>query len=103
MKARHDDTDHSLFERWRRSRQWQLGVAGSGSISPDGTKAVFTSSASNLVAGDGDGHSDIFLKNLVSGAVTIRSDAAGAGNASFTPDGSKVTFVSAANNLAVLA
>ncbi|NKQ84360.1 hypothetical protein ELH72_28790 (plasmid) [Rhizobium ruizarguesonis] len=78
-------------------------VAGSGSISPDGTKAVFTSSASNLVAGDGDGHSDIFLKNLVSGEVTVRSDAAGAGKASFTPDRSKVTVVSAANKLAVLA
>ncbi|NKK42530.1 PD40 domain-containing protein [Rhizobium leguminosarum] len=63
------------------------GVAGSGSISPDGTRAGFTSSASNLVAG----------------AVTLLSDAAGAGNPSVTPDGSKLIFVSAANNLAVLA
>ncbi|NKL63607.1 hypothetical protein ELH26_29165 (plasmid) [Rhizobium leguminosarum] len=62
------------------------GVAGSGSISPDGTRAGFTSSASNLVAGDADGHSDILLKDLVTGAVTILSDAAGAGNASLTPD-----------------
>ncbi|MGZ2504905.1 hypothetical protein EHI47_25575 [Rhizobium leguminosarum] len=60
------------------------GAAGSGSISPDGAKAVFTSSASNLVAGDADGHSDIFLKDLMTGAVTILSDAAGAGNASLT-------------------
>lgn len=63
------------------------GVAGSGSISADGTKAVFTSSASNLVTG----------------AVTPLSDAAVAGNASVAPDGSKVVFVAAANNRAVLA
>ncbi|WP_027681687.1 Ig-like domain-containing protein [Rhizobium leguminosarum] len=75
------------------------GLAGSGSISPDGTKAVFTSAASNLVAGDVDGHSDVFLKDLVTGKVTLLSDAAGAGNAIFTPDGSKVFFVSAADNL----
>ncbi|QJX09281.1 MULTISPECIES: hypothetical protein [Rhizobium] len=37
------------------------------------------------------------------GAVTLLQGAAGAGNASFTPDGSKATFVPAANNLAVLA
>ncbi|MGO4134527.1 hypothetical protein ACEQ6A_08205 [Rhizobium brockwellii] len=37
------------------------------------------------------------------GAVPLLQDAAGAGNASFTPDGSKATFVPAANNLAVLA
>ncbi|MDI5927615.1 hypothetical protein [Rhizobium leguminosarum] len=62
------------------------GVAGSGSISPDGTRAGFTSSASNLVAGDADGHSDIFPKELVTGAVTILSAAAGAENASLTRD-----------------
>ncbi|EJB01546.1 hypothetical protein Rleg9DRAFT_0278 [Rhizobium leguminosarum bv. trifolii WSM597] len=37
------------------------------------------------------------------GAVILLQDAARAGNASFTPDGSKATFVPAANNLAVLA
>lgn len=74
-------------------------LAGSGSISPDGTKAVFVSAASNLVAGDVDGRPDIFLKNLVTGEVTLLSDAAGAENARFTPDGSKVFFVSATDNL----
>ncbi|WP_165419081.1 hypothetical protein [Rhizobium leguminosarum] len=37
------------------------------------------------------------------GAVTLLQDAASAGSTGVTPDGSKATFVPAANNLAVLA
>ncbi len=87
------------------------GVQGNGaslgpSFSPDGTKLVFTSSADNLVAGDGYSASDIFIKDLVTGAVTLVStDALGvqannsSQNAAFSPDGTKVAFESTANNL----
>jgi hypothetical protein len=46
-------------------------------FSPDGTKLLFESDASNLVAGDTNGRSDIFLKDLVTGEVTRISTAHG--------------------------
>jgi Tol biopolymer transport system component len=76
--------------------------ANSGSFgptfSPDGTKIAFASSASNLVAGDTNGATDLFVKDLASGAVTragIAVDGAGA----FSPDGRKIVFSSDASNL----
>ncbi|MES2898602.1 MAG: DUF4214 domain-containing protein [Pseudomonadota bacterium] len=50
------------------------GVAGNGasrsaSLSGDARYVVFTSSASNLVAGDTNGADDVFLKDLASGAI----------------------------------
>ena len=42
-------------------------------FSPDGTKVMFASSASNLVARDTNSHDDIFVKDLVTGAVTMIS------------------------------
>lgn len=75
-------------------------------FSPDGTQVMFRSEANNLVSGDTNGVFDIFIKNLVTGAVTlVSSNALGQfGNglctyAAFSPDGSKVVFVSTANNL----
>ena len=75
-------------------------------FSPDGSKILFYSEASNLVAGDTNGVPDIFVKDLVTGAVTrVSVDAGGAqGNdvsreAVFSPDGSKVAFRSEASNL----
>ncbi len=75
-------------------------------FSPDGTKVLFASVADNLVAGDTNGHFDIFVKDLATGEVTRLSTDAGGGEADddsvvpvFSPDGSKVAFVSYADNL----
>jgi VCBS repeat-containing protein len=75
-------------------------------FSPDGTKVVFESAASNLVATGTNGRQQIFIKDLTTGAVSIVSvDANGIqGNANsmnftFSPDGTKVAFDSAAANL----
>lgn len=74
-------------------------------FSPDGTKVVFESAATSLIAG-ANGHQQIFIKDLTSGAVTLVSvDANGnQGNANsmnftFSPDGTQVAFDSASTNL----
>jgi len=75
-------------------------------FSPDGTKVVFESAATNLIAAGANGHEQIFIKDLTTGAVTLVSvDANGnQGNANsmdftFSPDGTKVAFDSASTNL----
>jgi VCBS repeat-containing protein len=75
-------------------------------FSPDGTKVLFYSSASNLVEGDLNGAYDVFVKDLETGAVTLVSSSAsgtpGNNNSSvieFSPDGTKVLFWSPASNL----
>lgn len=76
------------------------------SFSADGTKVLFASAAGNLVAGDGNGKQDIFVKDLASGSISLVSTAVdgalGNGDSStpaFSPDGSKVAFASMASNL----
>lgn len=73
---------------------------------PDGTKVIFSSFASNLVPGDANGETDIFVKDLVTGTVTLVSkDTAGTQGDSasyapeFSPDGSQILFASSADNL----
>jgi Tol biopolymer transport system component len=81
-------------------------------FSADGTKIVFTSFASNLVTGDTNNDGDVFVKDLITGSVTLVStdatgvqgnsssyDGYGGTGAKFSPDGSKVIFSSSANNL----
>ncbi|TPL32840.1 cadherin-like domain-containing protein, partial [Mesorhizobium sp. B2-4-6] len=75
-------------------------------FSPDGTKVAFYSAASNLVGGDTNGAPDIFVKDLATGAITrVSTDAASlqgdnsSYNPIFSPDGTKVAFVSDASNL----
>lgn len=75
-------------------------------FSADGSKVVFTSRATNLVPGDSNGEDDIFVKNLITGELTrvssgITGEQANGSSdaASFSPDGSKVVFSSAASNL----
>ncbi len=76
------------------------------SISQDGRYVVFTSAASNLVTGDTNGRTDVFLRDRVSGVTTRVSvssaEAQGNGDSfdpSITPDGRFVLFHSLATNL----
>ncbi len=87
------------------------GTAGNGSclwpvISADGTTASFSSLASDLVLGDSNGTSDIFVRDLVNG-VTSRvslsssgeqANSGGRGSA-LSSDGRWVAFMSSASNL----
>jgi flagellin-like hook-associated protein FlgL len=83
------------------------GVSREPVLSPDGRFVLFSSSASNLVAGDTNGQGDIFLKDLQTGDVTrVSTDASGAqatGGPSlmgrFSADGEYVIFQSGATNL----
>ncbi len=82
------------------------GDSKSPSVSTDGSVVAFESSASNLVPGDTNGVSDVFVRDRPSGRTTVVSvDAAGAfGNeGSFTPsisaDGRYVAFASDATAL----
>ncbi len=80
--------------------------SGYAQFSADGRTVVFQSLASNLVAGDSNGASDIFVKDLQSGAIQrVSTDAAGVQgngfsyNARFSADGRSVVFTSEASNL----
>ena len=75
-------------------------------LSPDGRFVVFTSLATNLVAGDTNGMEDIFLRDRQSSTtelVSLDSSGGQATDISFWPrvsaDGRFVAFVSAATNL----
>ena len=85
------------------------GVAASddseaGSISDDGSLAVFSTDASNLT-GDPDGVSQVFVKNLLTGAITLVSGAGLSGadgdsdHSVISGDGSTVAFDSSASDL----
>ncbi len=83
------------------------GSSGEASISADGRYVVFESSASNLVAGDTNGATDIFRKDLVTGETIRVSTSPGNGQANdechyatISPDGRYVLFESVATNLA---
>jgi len=74
--------------------------------SPNGTRVVFSSPSTNLVAGDTNDETDIFVKDLATGVVTLVSvNTAGVQGDGysvqpvFSPDGSKVAFLSSASNL----
>jgi len=73
-------------------------------FSPDGTKVGFYSDADNLVPGDTDHLRDIFVKDLITGAITLVAPSpyndqhhGGEENGftfppSFSPDGTKIVF-----------
>jgi len=74
------------------------------SISGDGRFVVFTSYASNLVAGDTNGVADVFVKDLHTGAIALVSKAANgtqgtlaSGNAEISLGGEYIVFETAAN------
>ena len=82
------------------------GASSQPSISSDGRFVVFTSTASNLVADDANGVSDVFVKDLQTGVIQMVSTTGpgtpgnGASrNADISGDGRYVTFVSSATNL----
>ncbi len=84
------------------------GASGPADISADGRIVAFQSAASNLVSGDTNGVSDVFVRDLQAGSTTrvsVSSSGAQANGASSTwdlaisADGRYVTFSSAATNL----
>lgn len=82
------------------------GKSSNGMLTGNGGSVIFESDATNLVANDNNGVTDIFLHNLVTGATTLisRADDGTPGNGpshdpAITPDGLFVTFISVANNL----
>ncbi|HAP41383.1 MAG TPA: hypothetical protein DCQ94_16740, partial [Nitrospira sp.] len=95
----------------RRASTNSSGVEGNGPsynarFSPDGGRVVFDSTASNLVQRDTNSASDIFVKDMTSGATQrVSTNAkgtqgnAGSHDALFSPDGRQVAFESDAHNL----
>ena len=82
------------------------GDSSSASLSANGRFLVFQSTSTNLVNGVTDGHSQIYVEDLVTQTITLASVATnGLGgngdsvNASISPDGSTVTFETKASNL----
>ncbi len=83
-----------------------FGCSGAAGISADGRYVGFVSSAANLVAGDTNGASDIFVRDrwtrrtaLVSVSSDGRQANATSGSAAISADSRYVAFVSAASNL----
>jgi len=82
------------------------GDSTADSISADGNMAGFTSNASNLVLGDGNGTADVFARNLTTGATTTVSthpDGSGlpgpSSQGAISADGRYVAFSSAASGV----
>ncbi|MFB2550577.1 hypothetical protein [Ensifer soli] len=75
-------------------------------ISPDGTKVLFTTQATNMTGYPDGRNQDVFVRDLVTGELVHVSRAANGGasngtnsNAYFSPDGSWILFNSTATNL----
>ncbi len=82
------------------------GDSAVGALSADGTKVVFQSAATNLDPADTDTIRDVYVKDLVTGNITLASTSdssikADGDNAvaTLSADGTKVAFHSAATNL----
>ena len=87
------------------------GGSFNSSISADGRFVVFHSYASNLVAGDTNGESDVFIRDRLAGTterITVDSSGSQANSYSYvtagepntvSPDGRFVVFISDASNL----
>jgi len=85
-----------------------MGASLSPSISGDGRRVAFLSSAPNLVAGDTNGIDDVFVRDLIAGTtVRVNVDSFGvqANGQTLRPklsyDGVRVVFASDATNLVV--
>ena len=83
------------------------GSATAPTFTPDGTKVVFDASGDDLVPGDSNHATDVFVRDLVADATTLVSrNAAGTASAngysytpSVSPDGAKVAYTSTATDL----
>jgi Tol biopolymer transport system component len=89
------------------------GPSRSSVMTPDGRYVAFVSSATNLVAGDTNGISDVFVRDLQAGLTALASPGAksttnlyspifgssGSEGPDITPDGRHVAFYSTATNL----
>lgn len=86
------------------------GASFSPVFSPDGTTLAFVSAASDLVGNDTNGVSDVYLRDLATGATTLLSTNAAGSQAAdgastdpvFSPDGTKLAFTSQASDLGVV-
>lgn len=87
-----------------------LGFSRNSAISGDGRYVVFQSFANNLVADDNNNASDVFLRDVVTGATerisvnsggqeAVGGQPTGSGNASVSDDGRYVVFLSRSANL----
>ena len=87
-----------------------LGMGGNiwssdAQITPDGSKIVFGSYATDLLATPTNGNSNIFLYNVGTGITELITTGSGSGgnswsaNPQITPDGSKIVFSSRATDL----
>jgi Tol biopolymer transport system component len=85
------------------------GASDEPSLSRDGTVVAFSSEATDLVAGDGNGHKDVFrrlidpdsateLVSLRNGSTTVAGDG-DSSSPSVSADGSQIAFASDATNL----
>lgn len=82
------------------------GTSSDPSLSANGRWVAFTSFAPNLVPGDGDGTTDVFVRDLRAGVTQRASIADGGGDPNglsqlptISPDASMVAFASRASNL----
>lgn len=87
------------------------GVAGDGysfaeALSADGVQAIFSSDSTNLVANDSNGLSDIFVRNMQTGKLSLVNVSVSGVQANglsrfvaLSADGNQVLFTSAADNL----
>ncbi|MBW4441271.1 MAG: DUF4347 domain-containing protein [Plectolyngbya sp. WJT66-NPBG17] len=79
-------------------------TVGTNSISENGRYIVFTSAAPEIVDGDTNGVSDVFLRDRQTGTTTLISQGTAisngaSGNATISADGRYIVFTSAASNL----
>jgi Ca2+-binding RTX toxin-like protein len=81
------------------------GDSDFATLSSDGTKVLFQSTAEDLVGNDSNGYSDIFVKNLKTGTVRLLSADAdgvegngGSGHAVFSANGKLIAFESTASS-----
>lgn len=69
-----------------------LGISTAPSISDDGRYVAFKSDATNLVKGDRNGLTDVFVRDRVAGTTEKISGEGGGDNPSISPDGMFVAF-----------